>query len=341
MADLTDDERTDPLGLFNTARSYWRSAEHLNANAALLKVTHPHAPVTFLYCHAIELYLKAYLWAAGSSIPDLKKIGHRVARLAEAVAATGLKLDPEAAGILSHIDDAEVAIEARYIVTGFKHQPTNEALADVAEYLDQGFAAFLIDRGLPVRQEKFERPRPANELRKDTTEVLLHLFRTESDREHNASVMVGALRMDRNALTYHLDQLLALRLIQKGVGSEYWITAEGRRYVMERDRGAVELPQPDVAGRGVAPQDVGLAVAVEVADAVDHPVARDAILDVGGERDRGRYLGIEVRMTRSRSPSRSTCERSAHELRLRLSRRFTPITAILGSYPFSQCFGYS
>ena len=50
---IDDDERTNALGLFNTARSYWRSAEHLSA--AGLEVTHPRAPVTFLFCHAIEL----------------------------------------------------------------------------------------------------------------------------------------------------------------------------------------------------------------------------------------------------------------------------------------------
>jgi hypothetical protein len=54
-----DDERTNALGLFNTARSYWRSAEHLSV--ARIEVTHPQAPITFLLCHALELYLKAFL----------------------------------------------------------------------------------------------------------------------------------------------------------------------------------------------------------------------------------------------------------------------------------------
>src|SRR5215472_2416103 len=113
MAPLTDDERTDALGLFNTARSYWRSGEYLSA--ADLDVTHPHAPVTFLLCHAIELYLKAYLRAAGNTVAELKKIGHRVKQLASSAATAGLKLDPDKAQILSYIDDVDVAIEARYI----------------------------------------------------------------------------------------------------------------------------------------------------------------------------------------------------------------------------------
>lgn len=46
---IDDNERTNAVGLFNTARSYWRSTEHLNAAAAQIDVTHPLAPVTFLW----------------------------------------------------------------------------------------------------------------------------------------------------------------------------------------------------------------------------------------------------------------------------------------------------
>src|SRR5262245_25883847 len=118
LADPNDnDERTTAVGLFNTARSYWRSGVHLSS--ADLRVTHPHAPVTFLFCHAIELYLKAHLRGAGQSVAALKKIGHRVADLANAASRAGLALGPEESEILSHIDQEDVAIEARYIVTGF------------------------------------------------------------------------------------------------------------------------------------------------------------------------------------------------------------------------------
>ena len=65
------DDRTTPEGLFNTARSYWHSGARLST--ADLKVTHPHAPVTFLLCHAVELYLKAYLRLSGLSVGQLFK----------------------------------------------------------------------------------------------------------------------------------------------------------------------------------------------------------------------------------------------------------------------------
>jgi hypothetical protein len=63
---LDSDDRTSAVGLFNTARSYWHSAVYLND--ASLELTHPLAPVTFLFYHAIELYLKADLRASGKAV---------------------------------------------------------------------------------------------------------------------------------------------------------------------------------------------------------------------------------------------------------------------------------
>jgi hypothetical protein len=108
-ADIRDEDRTNALGLFNTGRSYWRSAEHLNA--ARVKVTHPHAPITFLLCHCIELYLKAFLRGKDHTLADLRKLGHDVAKLAAAAKTTGLPLSPASTEALSHIAEADVAIE--------------------------------------------------------------------------------------------------------------------------------------------------------------------------------------------------------------------------------------
>jgi len=121
-AQITDDERTNAVGLFNTARSYWRSAEYLSA--AQLKLSHPEAPVTFLFCHSIELYLKAFLRAKGCSLIELKKWGHNVAKLADEATARQINLDGPTRETVSHITEADVALEARYIVTGFKTVPT-------------------------------------------------------------------------------------------------------------------------------------------------------------------------------------------------------------------------
>jgi DNA-binding transcriptional ArsR family regulator len=235
-----DDERTTALGLFNTARSYWQSAEHLSA--AHLKVTHPQAPITFLFCHAIELYLKAYLRGTGKDIGQLKQLGHRVANLAKSAIKSGLVIGPEHSETLDHIDDADVAIEARYIVTGFKTVPTNEALSNVAGVLDETICTALARAGIPVRAEQFTRPplpQQQSSLGHDTTRVLVHIFRSPTLGEREVRAMSLALQLQRSVLQYHLDCLneAGLADIASGNvdGSIYWtLTPQGRRYVVDQ-----------------------------------------------------------------------------------------------------------
>jgi hypothetical protein len=239
---IDDNERTSELGLFNTARSYWHSAEHLNA--ANLKVTHPQAPVTFLFCHAIELYLKAFLRGAGKSVAELKQIGHRVANLAKAAVSAGFKIEPEQSEVLSHIDDASVAIEARYIVTGFKNLPTNEALSGAAAYLDQTVFTALSNKGIPVRSEIFERPAPREaspiELEPETIAILLHLFRAESEQDRDAKNMALIFNLEQSVVQYELDNLREAGLAEPTDVNSIWdtvswgLTSEGRRYVIQR-----------------------------------------------------------------------------------------------------------
>jgi hypothetical protein len=235
-----DEERTNAVGLFNTARSYWRSAEYLKA--AQLKVTHPHAPVTFLYCHAIELYLKSYLRGIQKTVSELKEIGHRVANLAEAASKSGLAIEAENAEVLSHIDDADVAIESRYIVTGFKNLPTNEALSNAAAVLDQTICRALIKKGFAVRAEEFTRPEPSQQqkvLSDDTFRVLVYLFRVDNQQHREIRVMARALQLEENVLRFHLDRLQEANLAETVgfnyvQGDVYWdLTSDGRRYVME------------------------------------------------------------------------------------------------------------
>jgi DNA-binding transcriptional ArsR family regulator len=238
---IDDNERTSSVGLFNTARSYWRSAEHLTV--AALNVTHPQAPITFLFCNALELYLKAYLLGTGHSLTDLKQKGHRVASLAKDVIKSGLEVAPEHAEVLDHIQDTDVAIEARYIVTGFKQLPTNEALSNVAEAIDRVVCLALIEAGHPVREEKFVRPiTPQREtsLGDETERVLLHMFRTPRHEDRDVGAMAIALELERSVLQYHLDRLAEANLADSVGGNYrfghiYWaLTAEGRKHVVER-----------------------------------------------------------------------------------------------------------
>jgi hypothetical protein len=72
--DISEEERTNEVGLFNTAESYWRSAGALYE--AQVKASHPLSPVRFLYYHAIELYLKAFLRGNGHSARELRAKRH-------------------------------------------------------------------------------------------------------------------------------------------------------------------------------------------------------------------------------------------------------------------------
>ena len=56
----------------------------------------------------------------------LKRMGHRVVDLATSAVELGLAIGAEQSEILGHIEDADVAMEARYIVTGFKQLPTKK-----------------------------------------------------------------------------------------------------------------------------------------------------------------------------------------------------------------------
>ena len=68
--EITEEDRTNEVGFFNTAESYWKSATALYE--ANVKASHPLSPVLFLYYHAIELYLKAFLRGNGHSAKELR-----------------------------------------------------------------------------------------------------------------------------------------------------------------------------------------------------------------------------------------------------------------------------
>lgn len=94
--DLTDeDARSTPVGLFNFAETYWLSARALKA-AEVKEVTHRAYPVFFLYYHAIELYLKAYL-RLYHTMAQLRgrKFGHDAGALSKRARELDLPVKPK------------------------------------------------------------------------------------------------------------------------------------------------------------------------------------------------------------------------------------------------------
>jgi hypothetical protein len=108
------DERTNPMGLFNYAHSYWVSAVALQNSPR--NCTYHQAPVDYLYFHAIKPYLKSFLRLQGMSLDQLKRIGHSLAKLYAAAVAEGLTDDEKDREVIGHIDANYM--RARYIETG-------------------------------------------------------------------------------------------------------------------------------------------------------------------------------------------------------------------------------
>jgi hypothetical protein len=203
MIDAVD--RTSAIGLFNTARSYWRSGDYLIAGK--LEVTHPSAPVNFLLCHAMELYLKAFLRSASLTVDDLKRLGHGFNALVGAARKHGLDIDDETAE-LSHI-----------VATALKKK---------------GHAVRELAIGLPAPPRK-------DGVAAEEEEILVYMFNHDDQFLRDVSAMAGNLRMKEGKLKYHLDRLDAQGLATCSGGNYlhghvYWaLTSRGRAYVVERD----------------------------------------------------------------------------------------------------------
>jgi hypothetical protein len=144
-------DRTAPLGMFNMAESYWHAARYLQAGG--LKTTHSNSPVSFLYYHAIELYLKAFLRLSGHTPRELssKKYGHKIDRLAERAGEIGLPLMDEDKEVVSMAIDSDAPMRARYLQVGYFRWPGHDAIDRTCQSLRQSVGGALRKSGLPVR----------------------------------------------------------------------------------------------------------------------------------------------------------------------------------------------
>jgi hypothetical protein len=128
---------------------------------ALTKVkidtTHPDAPVRFLFSHAIELYLKAYLLLKEVPVEDLRsrEFGHNLEKLASEAVNLGLCVSPEhRAGI----GLANEAMLDRYIETGVRRVLPPESLSAICSNLNEQIGpAIYLAAGLTRRPKQLEK----------------------------------------------------------------------------------------------------------------------------------------------------------------------------------------
>jgi hypothetical protein len=147
-----DESRTTSTGLFNLAEAYRMSGEALMA--AKIKTAHAESPVRFLYYHAIELFLKAFLREHGHSaavLSDPKKFGHKTAKLTARAAQFGLSFSDRDREVLDLMGETDAVIRSRYIRTGPFTWPRVEALSDTCENLRQDIGAALKKAGVTLR----------------------------------------------------------------------------------------------------------------------------------------------------------------------------------------------
>ena len=71
--------------MFNFGHSFYEAGRKLQSVDSQRNSTHPDSPVEFLYWHAIELFLKAFLLADGISVEALRRqpYGHNVESLSQ------------------------------------------------------------------------------------------------------------------------------------------------------------------------------------------------------------------------------------------------------------------
>ena len=135
-----------------------------------------------------------------------------------------------------------MAIEARYIVTGFKKLTTNEAHSEVAETLDDLDCADLSKRGFAMRAEKFELVSNNSKVRgwSGRTRVLVHLFTTSDLDMRDVRATSRHLGLDVGMLKYYLDCLAGAGFADFTGGNYvtvavYWaITPNCRKYAVQQ-----------------------------------------------------------------------------------------------------------
>lgn len=137
-----DMDRSPPIAVFLSGESFFQSAQYLRTGikeeAVRLRFN---MPVYYLYSHAMELVLKAYLRSKGLTSNRLRsrEYGHKLQLIWEACLAEGLPHHPAndafVAQMVEILDPFAVDFEFRYIQTGFKSLPTLDAVENAVSEL--------------------------------------------------------------------------------------------------------------------------------------------------------------------------------------------------------------
>lgn len=142
----------EAIGTFNYAHSFWGAARALSQLEWKDRETHPDSPAEFLYWHATELFLKAYLLADGVSPSELRgqKFGHNITELASEASKRGLALSPEDLNWLTLMPTQKYMVNLRYLTEGFHDQLTFQKFESSYVNIYGLVGAGLRDRGIEI-----------------------------------------------------------------------------------------------------------------------------------------------------------------------------------------------
>ena len=140
-------DRTNSMGLWTYAKDYLEAGYAVTTS---MPRAHAPTPAYYLYCHSIELALKAYLRGTGASIKDLKRIGHDLSKAYKKALGTGLKdkctLTPEQIGAIELVNPIYSKKEFEYIKVGFRTLPNIDVLYSTAISLIHGIKQFCYEQ---------------------------------------------------------------------------------------------------------------------------------------------------------------------------------------------------
>ena len=122
--------------MFHYAHSYAASAMKLAE--VKIATSHSDAPIRFLFSHAIELYLKAYLLLQGITVGELRSraLGHNLKKLTSKAVTLGLAVPTEHRQSMVLANENEANLD-RYIKTGSRSVLLPEGLSEICSNLHE------------------------------------------------------------------------------------------------------------------------------------------------------------------------------------------------------------
>jgi hypothetical protein len=134
---------TPPISILLSGESYFEAAERLAAaiGECHLKPGFEIQPVYYLYRHALELAMKAFLRSGGVTVRELAghRLGHNLGRLYNEALAYQLPLDEEfrklTRRVIRLLDRADREQQSRYVILGVQQMPDLAAVRHVGRGL--------------------------------------------------------------------------------------------------------------------------------------------------------------------------------------------------------------